>query len=112
MTDIKHTPTPWVIRHIENATDKWPVITNSERTHYVADLAVNKNQREDNAAFIVRACNSFYEREELIREMVEALESATEQLEKSVMGESINTKLVNVVLEREVLGRAKGAINE
>lgn len=66
------------------------------------DMSKGNEAWDNNAAFIVRACNNHYK-------LVEALRLATDQLEKAVSGDQIDTKTVNAILDRNALAEAEAA---
>lgn len=51
---MKHTPGPWIVRHMENAVRKWPVIINEARTIQIAEM-INAEYAEANARLIAAA---------------------------------------------------------
>lgn len=93
-----HTPTPWAALSMNNAVDCWPVITSEDRTDFIAELQINKKDREANAAFIVKAVNCH-------EELVNALESILKRFEKQIARDAESKAVKNAL---SILIKVKG----
>lgn len=133
MTDIKHTPThsplPWKVSgsidgsaSVTVCLSQYIEIPKGYGQDFGSRLYFATNgsnpSLDANAAFIVKACNSFYEREELIREMVAALEGSVGALEFSLdFHRDLGNADISFAADKldavtKAITKAKGAINE
>lgn len=81
-----HTPIPWEIYDVhEGMGEIWNVGHSQMIAHTQAGWGAGlKNRnilRQTNAEFIVTACNSYYDQQETINELVEALQEASKMLD-------------------------------
>jgi len=129
MTDIKHTPLPWVVSG-EDESDGLPFIGietpfRGEDTKIISHVQPNNDEGEflqlcdedqANAAFIVRACNAYYENEAIKVELLEALEAVQSQVDcfhtilVNAKGRDDNKETKAAILQtvRAAIARAKG----
>uniref|UniRef100_A0A6M3JP05 Uncharacterized protein n=1 Tax=viral metagenome TaxID=1070528 RepID=A0A6M3JP05_9ZZZZ len=102
---MKHTPTPWIIRH-NNKEIHDRIMEQNERGEFIGErpnliARVGTYDQEDNAAFIVTACNSH-------DDVVAALEELLELLEEH-QGEANWYLVRHYMRAATALAKAKGA---
>lgn len=74
--EVKHTPLPYKVGRIkgENLTTIWRNDPDQSEDTNTGWALIGRDIKQEDAAFIVRACNEFYTNKEIIVELLESLE--------------------------------------
>lgn len=99
--ELKHTPTPWEVWGPASDCPQVSTIGNEKAICSTYGVYTTVEEKQSNAAFIVKACNSYYESQETIRTLEERVKEL-EQASAEISGRNVSLHLKKLELERKL----------